>query len=179
MNSLKENLFDILGLPVSFRLAQSNIRKNYYRLSRDFHPDHFAAQSDEAKTRAILKSELINLAYKVLSDENQLIKHILEIYGMLDDSENVVLEQHFLMEMMEVNESIEEMDLSDSNNLKMANEMIDIRENDFRTEVNPWIEAFENGERSREVLAKIREYYLKTRYLLRIRENMGTFASGN
>jgi len=173
---ITENLFQILELPESFRLNAADIRWNYSRLSRAWRPDHFSGQPEAVVNNAMLKSELVNLAYKVLSDDNLRMKHILEIHGMLSGDDQIVLPREFLLEIMELNESIEELDLTNPEIRADVEDLLITIENDLKEEAEPWIDTFESGTHSHETLERIRDYYLKSKYLLRIKENIGTFA---
>ena len=179
MDKLRENYFDILELPESLNVNASDIRKAYYRLSRQHHPDHFSGGSEAERNKAILQSELINQAYKVLSDDNLRMKHILDIYGMLAENEQVSLPREFLLEMMELNESFEELDLTDPVVRADVEEVVESVEEDLVEEVSPWLKKFEDGQRDKQVMEGIRDYYLKSKYLLRIKENMANFADPN
>lgn len=171
--------FDLLEVPVSFMPDLSLLRKNYYKLSRETHPDHFSSSSDDGSQHEVLsKSGDINAAYRTLSDENLRTKYILEGVGLLGETETAPVDQDFLMEMMEINELIEELQSDpDDKNYKAIMETLDSKHSDLDTLMKEKAVCFENQSNTENILEDIRDIYLKTRYLLRIRENITNFAS--
>ena len=100
------NHFDILEIPLSFRPDMNLLKKNFYRLSRNYHPDFYTLDSEEKQNEILIKSGQINEAYKILSDDNSRTKYILEHYQLMSEVDNLALDSSFLGEMMEINEAI-------------------------------------------------------------------------
>ncbi|MFZ1454540.1 MAG: Fe-S protein assembly co-chaperone HscB [Saprospiraceae bacterium] len=171
--------FDLLEVPVSFMPDLSLLRKNYYRLSRETHPDHLSSNGDEgAQIENLSKSGDINAAYRTLADENLRTKYILEGVGLLGDVETAPVDQDFLMEMMEINELVEELQfVPDKENYKSILETIDSKQSDLDSLMKEKVVCFENQLNTQYVLEDIRDIFLKSRYLLRIRENIINFAT--
>ena len=62
------NYFEFYDMPESFTLDEALIKKKFYELSKEYHPD-FYANEDEAKQQEILElSTLNNKAYQTLSN---------------------------------------------------------------------------------------------------------------
>lgn len=170
--------FDLLEIPCSFHPDPDSLKKNYYRLSRSLHPD-FHTQKDEAtKNELLIKSGELNTAYTTLMDKNRRIKYILEEYGLIKEGENNAIPQDFLLEIMDINEEV--MDLSvefDSLKYDQTLEKIEGIQASLDDEFDRNVLEFDTYGYNLEILKKIRDYYYKSRYLLRIRENIFTFAS--
>lgn len=176
MNS-DPNHFEMLEISLSFRPDKSLLKSNFYTLSRKYHPDFYTLDSEEKKDEILTKSGQINTAYKILSDENTRIKYILELHQLLNDSDNLALDPSFLAEMMEINEAIFELEMDfDPNSLSKIKLMVDHIETELKSMIEKDINDFENQINTISALEKIKEYYLKSKYLLRIRENLSTFA---
>ena len=170
--------FDLLEIPVSFSPDLTQLRKNYYRLSRETHPDHIPNETGESANISLLKSGDINAAYKTLADKDLRMKYILENFGLLGKDDNTPVDQDFLLEMMDVNEHLEDLELNfnqESYGLLLGT--LDDKETELNSLVEENIQKFENGQYRDHALKDIRDIYLKTRYLLRIRENITNFAS--
>ena len=173
-----KDYFSILQIPLSFRPDLDQLKKQYYKLSRANHPDHFTMQGDAAQEAALLASGDINVAYKVLSDEQARLSYLLHFLEILKDSEHEVLPQEFLMEIMEINEAVFDLEM-DYDEAKRNATISDIenKKNELADDLNKGIDMFENQENRGEALQIIKENFLKMKYMLRIQENISTFAS--
>ncbi len=171
------NYFELFDIQVSFRVDDQALKTKYYKLSRKWHPDFFTQDTEERQQEVAKMSEHINQAYKVLSDRAPRYKYILEMYAMIGGAENQVMPSDFLMEMMDINETI--MDLQLDFDQKRYDEIlgeIQSFENELNSSIELDIDRFDSGDSGEEVLNKIKDYYLKSKYLLRIKENISTFA---
>ena len=133
--------------------------------------------SEEKQNEILIKSGQINDAYKILSDDNSRTKYILEHYQLMSEVDNLALDSSFLGEMMEINEAIFDLEMDfDQNRLLKIKEMVKSIESELKTKVEKDIDDFENQINTIKALENIKEYYLKSKYLLRISENLATFA---
>ncbi len=102
------NYFRFYGLEERFDIDQSELKRCYLEKSKKYHPD-FYGDDPQAQNIAVATSSYNNLAYKTLSNDIRRAGYLLEI-KFDKDAENTTLPGDFLMEMMELNESIDEMD---------------------------------------------------------------------
>lgn len=171
------NYFEFFGLPVSFQVDVSALRALYLQKSRQFHPDFHTLADDAEQTRALEMSTLNNEAYKTLSDPDRRMRYILEINDLAGTEENQpTLPQDFLMDMMDINENLMELEFEpDAGRYEQTLRAVENLENELLEMVRPiletWTEADGPG-----ALTPVRDYFLKKRYLLRIRENLSKFA---
>jgi molecular chaperone HscB len=173
-----QNYYDLFDIPVSFNIDLEILKKKYFKLSRSFHPDFYVSEREEVQKEMQIKSEYVNKAYRILSDRQLRLKYILELHNLLPGSENNAVSTEFLMRIMEMNETIDSLgDVFDSDTYAMLIKETDAIEYQLNSDVNEYIDHFEAGLEINIALQKIKEYYLKNRYLLRIRENLATFAS--
>lgn len=172
------NYFDILEIPVSLDIDADVLRKNYYRLSRQYHPDLMMTSDEMDRNEMTRHYENINKAYETLSDKWRLIKHVLAIHDMMEDPEHEKLPQAFLMDMMDINEALFDLQMSnDQHKRQGVLDQIAIVGNELDRDYQKNASSFENQEDKKEALKNIKEYYLKSKYILRIQENLSTFAA--
>src|ERR1700743_33530 len=98
------NYFEFYGFPESFTLDDAIVKKKFYELSKQYHPD-FYANEDEARQQEILElSTVNNKAYQTLSDDNKRLDYILRLHELVAEGAKPQLPADFLMEMMDINE---------------------------------------------------------------------------
>jgi len=171
------NYFEFYGLPESFSIDEVALKKKFYALSKEYHPD-FYANEDETKQQEILDlSTINNKAYNILSNASKRMEYVLQQHNLLAEGDKYQLAPAFLMEMMEINEAL--MEVEDAEQL----ETIKTQMADTETELNNklvsltarYTESAENSKQS--VLEAIRDIYYRQKYLLRIKDTLNTFAA--
>jgi molecular chaperone HscB len=168
--------FDFFELPIRFILDEADLRKRYLSNSKRFHPDFYTLESVEKQAEILQRSSLNNEAYRILSDFDQRIKYILEEKGLLVEGQNEI-PQDFLLAMMDINEQLMELEFDfDPAILSTVKQEVEAREAALLAEVKPILQAYEEEKSGAEELNAIKNFYLKKRYLLRIKENLSTFA---
>ena len=100
--------FDWFELRPGFFPDQGLLKKKYYALSRQYHPDFYVQQGEIARLEAEEKLQEINKAYATLSNPVKTIAYLLRETIGLPEDEKIALPPHFLMEMMELNEAMQE-----------------------------------------------------------------------
>lgn len=150
-------LFDILP---SLSIDTIALRKKFYELNKQYHPDRISAQDEAAQTEALAISAQLNIAYRTLSDEDALLGYVLRREGVLQDDEHYQLPPEFLMEMMELNEAL------DSESGKEAYE--EARTN-WTAGIAPLRRQYEHGQRDEPVLKALKDFYFRKKYLNRIK----------
>lgn len=170
-----QNHFETLEIPLSFTPDEKQMRKKYLALSKEFHPD-FHTLTSEAEQQSILeKYTHINLAYKILSDADLRIPYLLEYYEVWE--ENTTLPPDFLMEMMDINESMEELESDfDIEKYRFIEKDLEEKENFLENLLSTEFKKIDYERIEKSILEKIKKTYLKKRYLLRIRKSLHTFA---
>ena len=100
--------FELFGLERSFKIDLAALRRAYYDLNRNWHPDNFTLDQSVNQEEALSRTTTINEAFKTLSKDDSRIKYLLSIYGVIFEEGKDIVPQSFLMEMMEVNELLME-----------------------------------------------------------------------
>jgi molecular chaperone HscB len=160
------NHFELYQIPISFHPDTNLIKKRFYQLSREFHPDFFVNGTNEEKEHVLAISAQVNTAYKVLNDQNDLIKYILMEKGLMQADEKYQLSPSFLMEVMELNELLMEADDSETKN--GIRKQIESLQNTIYEPVKTIITNYQEGTTAEKELLQVKEYYYQKKYLDRI-----------
>jgi molecular chaperone HscB len=169
------NYFEFYDLPVSFQLDLALLKRKYYQISRLAHPDFHTLASDSQQEAMLEKSTINNRAYKTLSDFDQRLKYILELFGKLKQEGENKVPQDFLMEMMDLNENVMELEMEPSEESRnMVLKEIEEIEQRSLAAIKSSLDAENLSILSEEQWSELTDYYLKSRYLKRIRENVGS-----
>ena len=130
--------FELFGLERSFKIDLAALRRAYYDLNRNWHPDNFTLDQSVNQEEALSRTTTINEAFKTLSKDDSRIKYLLSIYGVIFEEGKDIVPQSFLMEMMEVNELL--MEYKMEGEAEMKNEIDGITKvTDFRGLPPTWI----------------------------------------
>lgn len=162
------NYFELFHIPESFLPDKTEVQQQFYRLSKQYHPDFFTQATDEEQQQALEQSALINKAYKTLSNKDLTLAYLLNLKGLLEDDEKYTLSNEFLMEVMELNEKIMEAKFEgDTATLQdLKNQINNLEQKEYAL-VKNIIENY-NSHTTQEELLQVKEYYYRKKYLNRI-----------
>lgn len=171
--------FEFYNIPLSFQVDEPALRRIFYQNSKKYHPDFHTLAGEKQQADMLELSTLNNEAYQTLSDPDRRIRYILGIKGLLTDEgeDKQAMPQDFLMEVMDINESLMELEFDfDPERYAATLGAVETLENDLHEAVRPILESYPDSPNPEADLRAVLEYFLKKRYLLRIRENLSTFA---
>ena len=171
--------FAFYGFPVAFQVDEKVLRRLYLEHSRKYHPD-FHTLSDVAEQAHVLDlSTQNNEAFKTLSDLDKRIQYVLKIKGLIEEGEGQgALSQAFLMDMMDINEAMMELEFDfDAERLKETRRSVEALDQALRQDIQPVLDTWTAAGGSEADLLRVRDYFFKKRYLLRIFENLSKFAA--
>ena len=165
------NFFELFQIEPKIDVDQTVLRKKYLDLNRALHPDVNEIPADDAIA-------MVNKAYTALKSRSSAIAHLFEIFGI--DPSQGKLPPNFLMEMMMLNEQLE-----DSNKREATLKAIQDLEESIQEEEDKLVQAFDGVTSTKETLEvdkteKLKELATvinKKQYLLRIKDNLNSFAS--
>jgi len=168
-----DNYFTFFGIEEAFNIDMKALRLTFITNSKKYHPDFHTLQSEAEQERVLDLSTLNNKAWKTLSDPQKRTAHILEVNDAMPEEGKAQVPQEFLMEMMDINESLMELEFEDdaSKKSEVLSALSDLEE-EIRKESDGAKGAWDEDKESR-FLEVIRDCYLKQKYLWRIRERLG------
>jgi len=171
------NYFEFYGIPESFDIDAALLKKKFYALSKQYHPDFYAGEDEEKQQEILELSTLNNKAYQVLSDPTRRMEYILKLHDLISEGAKPQLPADFLMEMMDINERLMEVD--DAEQLaEVTSEVLAIEgdiNDKFASLTADYAGLDHTAQESR--LNEIAEIYFRQKYLLRIKESLDTFAA--
>jgi molecular chaperone HscB len=122
----EQTYFEIFSLPRKLIVDTAALERNFYKLSRQLHPDLYARKSAEDQAWSLRQSSLLNDAYRTLKDPVARTAYLLKIEGVRIEDENAEdrdpqtkqnrVPADLLEEVFELNMQLEEMHA----NLKMG-----------------------------------------------------------
>ncbi len=151
------NYFELFEIPVSFTVNKNLLAQQYFALQKKYHPDFFTQATEAEQAEALEASAQVNKAFKILKNEDETIKYLLQLKGILEADEKYQLPPEFLMEVMELNEELS----------ANSQEQIDALQNGIYAPVENILQNYSAATTSEE-LFQIKEYYYKKKYLQRI-----------
>jgi len=106
--------FDILGVDRTFIQSPDELKSKYKRLMTEYHPDrHVSSTEDEQRIKASIATN-VTRAYSVIEDPLSRALHLLELHGeAIGESDNSIVDNNLLLEIMEVREEIEHVSSDD------------------------------------------------------------------
>ena len=165
--------FDFFDLAPSPRVDKAALKKAFYANSKRFHPDFHTLQDDTTQQEVLEQSTLNNQGYRTLLDDDARLRHLLELKGALGAEGTNQVPQEFLMEIMEVNEALMELEFEDDPVVReKVTGLIDQLEGDLDREVATTVDGYDDATAGEDELTALKDYYLKRRYLLRLREKI-------
>ena len=172
------NYFELYNLPISFHPNQNEVKKQFYALSKKYHPDFYINESAEKQDEVLELATLNNKAFQVLKNPQKVLQYVLALKEMITEGENYTLPQSFLMEMMDVNEAIMDLQFDfDAAKLAQVNNEIRHIEQSLNDNLQLYTKEFENANAAEQQasLAKIKDCYYRSKYIHRLKERLATF----
>ncbi|MDB5143850.1 MAG: hscB [Mucilaginibacter sp.] len=171
------NYFDFYGIPESFYPDVAHLKKKFYELSKQYHPDFYANEEDEKQQEILELSTINNKAWQTLSEPAKRLEYILRQHELLVDGAKPALPADFLMEMMDINERL--MEIDDADQLAEINAEVLAIDGDINQKLHQLTVGYthldDTAKESR--LNEILDIYYRQKYLLRIKESLNTFAT--
>ena len=105
------NYYEFLGLPASLALDSTELEKQFYSLSRKYHPDMHARKSPAERQQAEENTALLNDAYRTLRDPIARAEYLLKLQGFdIGEQGSKDVPPELLEEVFELNMALEEAD---------------------------------------------------------------------
>lgn len=174
---MENNYFEFFGISPAFFPDEKMLKQKYYEISKSFHPDYYTGADEQKQNEVLEVTSLNNKAFTTLSRFESRVFYILSLYFDMKEDSGYSMDPEFLSDMMDFNEKI--MDAGMEENEILLQDLKNEIQNmllDLDTSVKPEMLAFDQGNRDNNLLEKVRDYYFKRKYILRIQENIPTFA---
>jgi molecular chaperone HscB len=108
-----QNYFGVFALKPGFNVDYKQVEILYRELQQQFHPDRFATKSPTERRYSMEHVTRLNEALRTMGDPLSLAVYLLQLFGYtVDTGSNAPSDPTFLMEVMELRESLEDLDLS-------------------------------------------------------------------
>lgn len=166
------NYFELFEMPVSLQPDRNELTEKYFGLQRKYHPDFFSTAGEPEQAEMLERSSMVNNGFKILQDPGETIKYVLQLKGLLPENEKYELPPDFLMEMMELNETMMEPDVL---SVEETATKISQLETKLYQAVQHIIEGYNEEITTNEQLLLVKDYYYKKKYLERIAERLEGF----
>lgn len=157
--------FELFGYKPAPVVDKASTAKKYFELQKKYHPDFYTQADDAEKEQAMLYSAAINKALNIFKSEDKTLEYFLKWKGCITDGEKYNLPPHFLMEVMEMNESIDEQEPD------AARELLQKMQGQLMDEVKPILQDELQWEQP-DALYRLKEWYYKKKYLQRILDRL-------
>jgi len=106
---LSSDFFHLFGIPVSFTIDTGTLMQRYRELQQAVHPDRFASSSEQERRLSLQYATHINEGLRILKDPLERARYMLQLKGVQWDDEQATLsDPEFLMQQMELRESLAE-----------------------------------------------------------------------
>jgi molecular chaperone HscB len=162
--------FELFEIPVQLKVNSALLSKKFFELSKKYHPDYFATESETVQAEALEKSATLNRAWKTFQNQEATIKYVLQEKGLLQEEEKYELPPDFLMEVMDINEALMDADEpAVKNNIETT---IKNLQSEIYEPVKKIVENYQDGTTTEKELLQVKEYYYKKKYLLRINHQL-------
>ena len=165
--------FELYGIPVQLEPDKAYVKQKYYELSRRHHPDFFSSAPPEQQAENLRISSDVNRAYKTFLDQDATIRYVLQLKELLEDEEKYALDPEFLMEVLEINESLMDLEGNDETQVEAIKKKVNELQDAIYKPVQPVVEGYVEGITSTEELLQVKDYYYKKKYLQRILDKIG------
>ncbi len=110
MPTSTRNYFHFFGLDRKLGLDEEALKKRFYELSREWHPDRFMRKSADESALAMENTSLINDGYRTLRDPVKRAEYLLAEEGFpIGEQRSKDVPPELLEEVFELNMALEEM----------------------------------------------------------------------
>ncbi|CAE6470812.1 unnamed protein product [Rhizoctonia solani] len=125
----------------SYIIDTKDLRNRFLKTQRLMHPDAWSAKPEKDKATAATYSSFVNKGYETLKSPLKRAEYLLSLRGTETGETDSLEDPHFIMEIMETRESVEEAETRDELETLLA-------ENHERTqdEIETIAKAFDSGD---------------------------------
>jgi len=154
------NYFELFGIPILMKVDASALRDKYVELTKK--------SAGDRSIEIDITSDL-SKAYKIFQHQDETIRYVLQLKGLLHNDEVYELGPDFLAEATEINAQL--------SNLEVEQDPARLNDCEARTKnllneayetVQFIIENYQEGATSEKELLQVKDYYYRKKYLQRV-----------
>ena len=105
--AVSTDYFAFFGLPKKLQINEADLEKDFYSLSRLFHPDYFMNSTELERSASMERSSMLNDAYRTLRDPIARVTYLLALEGYNEAEKKAPPD--LLEEVFELNMQLEEL----------------------------------------------------------------------
>ncbi len=162
------NYFELYKIPVSFQPDLVVVKKQFYLLSRQHHPDFFGAADEAQKNESLELTAQVNKAFKIFQNPDSIIHYMLTLHNLIEAEEKYQLAPNFLMEVMDLNEQVMELDHQNDEAKNIIKSTLSNLKASIHEPVKSIMANYQENNFSEKELLQVKDYYYKKKYLDRI-----------
>jgi molecular chaperone HscB len=112
---VNRDFFSFFGIEPQLALDPVSLQKRFYELSRQWHPDRFAAKSAAERQLALDNTALLNDAFRTLKQPVERAEYVLSLHGLAqDEAASKQVPPELLEEVFEMNMALDELKEGDA-----------------------------------------------------------------
>ena len=162
------NYFELFEIPVSLIVDQNKLLSQYAALQKKYPPE-VSSNTDKNERDFLEKPAMIHKGFTILKDEDNTIRYVLELKGLLPKEEKYELPPEFLAETISLNEGLMEGDIL---NIEEVETKIFQLQKSLYHAVQHIIEGYSDDIVTEAQLLLVKDYYYKKKYLEGILERL-------
>lgn len=152
------NYYTLYDIPLTVQVDATVLKRKYYQLSKLYHPDYYDVSTSKlTKAENLELSARVNEGYTLLQNPTATLGYVLRLVGAVLPNEKYVLSPDFLMEVMELNETID----------TATTAVINTLNEELAAVIQPLIKK-NVTELGQVELTQLKDYYYKNKYLNRL-----------
>lgn len=100
--------FEFMELPIQLSLDIRALQQNFFRLSRQFHPDYYQNRPSSEQKAALERSAALNRAFDALQDPIRRIEYYMRLVGFVAEGAKNQVPPDLMMDILDLQEKLED-----------------------------------------------------------------------
>lgn len=167
-----QNHFERFGLSQKFAVELDKLTKAFRLGQRATHPDRFVSATDRERRHALEHSTVMNDGYRILREPMSRAGYMLNVLGLdVHDDRSIQLSSAFLITILEVRESLEELSGPDAHvERRRIQQSIVLEYEEGLARLGSRLDS--NAEMTPDALKTLGQLYAQLKYLRRVLEEI-------
>ncbi len=179
-NTLKsipqDNYFKLLSMAIKFDIDREKLNNNYHEIQKSIHPDNYANSSALERRISVQKAAQVNDALQTLKNPLPRSIYLLSLYGIELSENDTAIDPAFLMEQMELRESLSQLAKKDDPFAELDKILDDVKSRiktisaDLSSRFQQLLSHQYEPSEQQKILQEIKAQVLKMQFLNRVQE---------